>query len=147
MADTPAAAPDADAAKRQKEHVDKLLARPAAESSGSVTLAGRRLDYRVHAAFVPVAAEGFDGDRAEPEAAVLATAYLLKDVDAAARPVCFAFNGGPGSASVWLHLGALGPKRVVVPDDGSMPLPPYAVQDNPHSWLAHFDLVFIDPPH
>jgi carboxypeptidase C (cathepsin A) len=78
---------------------------------------------------------------------VLATAYQLKGADAAARPVCFAFNGGPGSASIWLHLGALGPKRVVVPDDGSMPLPPYAVQDNPHSWFEHFDLVFIDPPH
>ena len=78
---------------------------------------------------------------------MLATAYLLKGADAAPRPVCFAFNGGPGSASIWLHLGALGPKRVVVPDDGSMPLPPYAVADNPHSWLEHFDLVFIDPPH
>jgi carboxypeptidase C (cathepsin A) len=61
--------------------------------------------------------------------------------------VCFAFNGGPGSSSVWLHLGALGPKRVVVPDDGSAPAPPYAVADNPLTWLAHFDLVFIDPPH
>jgi carboxypeptidase C (cathepsin A) len=61
--------------------------------------------------------------------------------------VCFAFNGGPGSASIWLHLGALGPKRVVVPDDGSMPRAPFAVQDNPHSWFEHFDLVFIDPPH
>ena len=61
--------------------------------------------------------------------------------------MCFAFNGGPGSSSVWLHLGALGPKRVVVPDDGTMPAPPYAVSDNPLTWLAHFDLVFIDPPH
>ena len=61
--------------------------------------------------------------------------------------MCFAFNGGPGSASVWLHLGALGPKRVQVNDDGSMPLPPYAVSDNPHSWFEHFDLVFVDPPH
>jgi carboxypeptidase C (cathepsin A) len=52
-----------------------------------------------------------------------------------------------GSASIWLHLGALGSKRVVVPDDGSMPAAPYGVEDNPHSWLAHFDLVFIDPPH
>ncbi len=150
MADTPATpapAAEPDAAKRQKEHVEKLLARTAAESSGSVTLGGRKLDYAVHAAFVPVAAEGFEGDRAEPEAAVLATAYQLKGADAAARPLCFAFNGGPGSASIWLHLGALGPKRVVVPDDGSMPLPPYAVQDNPHSWFEHFDLVFIDPPH
>lgn len=145
----PPAAPatEADAAKRQKEHVEKLVARPAAENTGSVTLGGRTLDYRVHAAFVPVAAEGFEGGRGEPEAAILATAYLLKDADAARRPVCFAFNGGPGSASIWLHLGALGPKRVVMPDDGSMPLPPYAVQDNPHSWFEHFDLVFIDPPH
>jgi carboxypeptidase C (cathepsin A) len=61
--------------------------------------------------------------------------------------VCFAFNGGPGSASVWLHLGALGPKRIQVNDDGSMPAPPYAVSDNPHSWFEHFDLVFVDPPH
>jgi carboxypeptidase C (cathepsin A) len=130
MADTPnAAAPatpaaEPDVAKRQKEHVEKLLARPAAESSGSVTLSGRPFDYAVHAAFVPVAAEGFDGNRAEPEAAILATAYLLKGAEAATRPVCFAFNGGPGSSNIWLHLGALGPKRVVVPDDGSMPVPP-----------------------
>jgi hypothetical protein len=61
--------------------------------------------------------------------------------------VCFAFNGGPGSASIWLQLGALGPKRLVVPDDGGMPAAPYVVQDNPHTWFEHFDLVFIDPPH
>jgi carboxypeptidase C (cathepsin A) len=71
----------------------------------------------------------------------------LKGANAAERPVCFAFNGGPGSASIWLHLGALGPKRVIVPSDGTMPAPPYAVSDNPLTWLAHFDLVFIDPPH
>ncbi|HLL20429.1 MAG TPA: peptidase S10, partial [Rubrivivax sp.] len=139
--------PDPDAAKRQKEHVEKLLARPAAHSSASVPLGGRDFDYDVHAAFVPVAATGAEGARGEPDAAILATAYLLKDAKPSDRPVCFAFNGGPGSASIWLHLGALGPKRVVVPDDGSMPLPPYAVQDNPHSWFEHFDLVFIDPPH
>jgi carboxypeptidase C (cathepsin A) len=142
MAETSPAAPDADAAKRQKEQVEKLIARNAAESDGSVTLGGRAFDYRVHAAFVPVA-----GGQGEPDAAIMATAYLLKGAAAGERPVCFAFNGGPGSASIWLHLGALGPKRVVVPDDGSMPQPPYAVQDNPLSWFEHFDLVFIDPPH
>ncbi|MBE0550169.1 MAG: peptidase S10 [Rubrivivax sp.] len=149
MAEAAAATPakDADAEKRQKEHVEKLLARAAAESSGSITLGGRVFDYTVNAAFVPVAAAGMEGARGEPDAAVLATAYQLKGADAATRPVCFAFNGGPGSASIWLHLGALGPKRVVVADDGSMPLPPYAVADNPHSWFEHFDLVFIDPPH
>jgi carboxypeptidase C (cathepsin A) len=75
----------------------------------------------------------------------MTTAYTV--AGHASRPVCFAFNGGPGSASIWLHLGALGPKRVVVPDNGSMPPAPYGVQDNPHTWLEHFDLVFIDPPH
>ena len=75
------------------------------------------------------------------------TAYVLEGAEPRQRPVCFAFNGGPGSASIWLHLGALGPKRVVVPDDGTMPEPPYAVVDNPQSWFEHFDLVFIDPPH
>jgi len=145
---TPATPPkDPDAEKRQKEHVDKLVARAAAESTGSIALGGRAFDYTVHAAFVPVAAAGAEGARGEADAAVLATAYLLKGAEAATRPVCFAFNGGPGSASIWLHLGALGPKRVVVPDDGGMPLPPYAVEDNPHSWFEHFDLVFIDPPH
>jgi len=90
---------------------------------------------------------GLAGAAAEPEAAVMTTAYLLQGAPAAQRPLCFAFNGGPGSASIWLQFGALGPKRVVVPDDGSMPLAPFAVQDNPHTWLEHFDLVFIDPPH
>ncbi|MBP6763669.1 MAG: peptidase S10 [Rubrivivax sp.] len=142
-----AAAPDADASKRQRLHVEKLLARPPACSTGSLDMGGRKLDYSVSAAFMPVGASGLTGASAEPDAAILTTAYLLKDATAATRPVCFAFNGGPGSASIWLHLGALGPKRLVVPDDGSMPMPPYAVQDNPHSWFEHFDLVFIDPPH
>jgi len=61
--------------------------------------------------------------------------------------VCFVFNGGPGSASIWLHLGALGPKRVVIREDGTMPPPPYRVTDNRDTWFEHFDLVFIDPPH
>ncbi|MDP3222089.1 MAG: peptidase S10, partial [Rubrivivax sp.] len=144
MADAAApASPDTEAAKRSKERFDKLLATPAANSTGKVTLGGRTFDYDVQAAFVPVAPGGLG----EPEAVIMTTAYLLKGASAAQRPVCFAFNGGPGSASIWLHLGALGPKRVVVPDDGSMPQAPYGVEDNPHSWFEHFDLVFIDPPH
>ena len=134
---------DADASKRQKERFDKLLSTPAAKSSGQVQLAGRKFEYDVEAAFMPVAPGGVG----EPDAAIMTTAYLRKDTPPASRPVCFAFNGGPGSASIWLHLGALGPKRVVVPDDGSMPRAPYQVEDNPHSWFEHFDLVFIDPPH
>src|SRR4051812_36129087 len=96
--DNPTENKKGEAAKKAKDHVEKLLARAAAESSGSITLGGRAFDYRVHAAFVPVGAGGLDGASGEPQAAIMATAYLHKGVPAAERPVCFAFNGGPGSA-------------------------------------------------
>jgi carboxypeptidase C (cathepsin A) len=149
MSDSPVPAKPSpeEAARRGRDQVDKLLAQAAVQSEGSVTLGGRAFDYRVCAEFVPVLAGGVEAQRGEPEAAVFTTAYLLKDAPAGERPVCFAFNGGPGSASIWLHLGALGPKRVAVPSDGTMPQPPYNVVDNPLSWFEHFDLVFIDPPH
>ena len=133
-----------DAEKKARDRVDQLINRAASVSQGAITLGGQKLDYTVSAAFMPVAGTAVGS---EPEAAVMATSYVLNGADARQRPVCFAFNGGPGSASIWLHLGALGPKRVVVPDDGSMARAPYAVEDNPHSWFEHFDLVFIDPPH
>jgi carboxypeptidase C (cathepsin A) len=144
----PTAADPKEVDKKMRERVDKLLAQGAAVSTGSIRLAGQEFTYAVDAAFLPVVAEGFEGALGEPQAAVMATSYVRTGAaDAVTRPVCFAFNGGPGSASIWLHLGALGPKRVVTPDDGSMPRAPYAVVDNPHSWFEHFDLVFIDPPH
>lgn len=140
---------DADHAARQREAVEKLLARSAVVSEGAVVPAGRPgpLRYEARVEFLPVAAAGFEGTGGEPQAAVMATSYRRLAVRAPERPVCFAFNGGPGSASIWLHLGALGPKRVVVPDDGSAPRAPYALVDNPLTWFDHFDLVFIDPPH
>ncbi len=148
MADAPAPTSDPkESDKKMREHVDKLIAQSASESSGSITLGALPLEYTVSAAFLPVIAEGMDGAIGEPEAAVMATSYALKGADPRTRPVCFAFNGGPGSASIWLHLGALGPKRVVTPNDASMGMAPYTVADNPHSWFEHFDLVFIDPPH
>ena len=64
---------------------------------------------------------------------------------ASRRPITFTFNGGPGSSSVWLHLGAIGPRRVVMGDDGEPLPPPYRLVDNEYSWLAFTDLVFIDP--
>ena len=137
---------DKDAARRQRERVERLLAQPEARASGHVTLAdGRVLDYTLGAAFLPVPGKALEA--AEPDAAVMTTHYVMPGVVPAARPVCFAFNGGPGSASIWLHLGALGPRRVVVPDDGSAAAPPHAVADNPETWFEAFDLVFVDPPH
>ncbi len=73
-------------------------------------------------------------------------AYTRNDVeDKAQRPITFSFNGGPGSSSVWLHLGALGPRRVVMDDIGNLPPPPYRLVDNAYSLLDTTDLVFIDP--
>jgi carboxypeptidase C (cathepsin A) len=143
----------AEAAKRQRTAVDRALAEAPARSRGEVTLGGQRMAYRVEAGFVPVLCSQHGADLGEPEAAIFTTAYLREetagqgDAVAAPRAVCFAFNGGPGAASIFLHLGALGPKRVRVNDDGGMPVAPFRVEDNPLSWFEHFDLVFIDPPH
>jgi carboxypeptidase C (cathepsin A) len=138
---------------REKQAVEEKLQRKPVTSTGSVVVGrGRKLAYKTTCQFLPVVKQAFGSTRGEPEAALFTIAYELvgkasDDRAASSRPVCFAFNGGPGSASVWLHMGALGPKRVVVPDDASVPRPPFGVSDNPLTWLAHFDLVFIDPPH
>ena len=147
MSEAPPAPLTDEAKKRLRENVDKLLTAAPSRSEGSITQNRRKLKYEAVAGFIPVTGGGIDDKRGEPEAAIFTTAYLLADADPATRPVCFAFNGGPGSASIWLHLGALGPKRVAIKEDGTMPAPPYAVTDNPESWFEHFDLVFIDPPH
>ena len=82
----------------------------------------------------------------ETEARMFFMAYTLDDAgNRNRRPLTFSFNGGPGSASVWLHLGAIGPKRVKMNADGSMPAPPYELVDNDQTWLSGRDLVFIDP--
>lgn len=80
-----------------------------------------------------------------PKAEMFVTAYVLEGADPATRPVTFAFNGGPGSSSVWLHLGLLGPRRVVMGDAGALMPPPWGIADNPETLLAVSDLVFIDP--
>ena len=147
MSEPTPAPPTEEAKKRLRDKVDKLLAADPCKSEGSITMNGRTLKYNAVAAFIPVTAGGVDDKRGEPEAAVFTTSYFLADADPTVRPVCFVFNGGPGSASIWLHLGALGPKRVVIREDGTMPPPPYTVSDNQESWFEHFDLVFIDPPH
>jgi carboxypeptidase C (cathepsin A) len=85
----------------------------------------------------------FDGY--EPQAEVFLVAYTLDDAEPGTRPVTIAFNGGPGSSSVWLHLGLFGPRRVVMGDAGALTPPPWGLTDNAESLLAHSDLVFIDP--
>ncbi len=99
------------------------------------------LRYSVTTGFMPLRNE-----QGELEAEIFFMAYVAdRPGGPAQRPLMFSFNGGPGSSSVWLHLGALGPKRVKMQPDGAMPAPPYALVDNPHTWLEFTDLVFIDP--
>ncbi|MFT7670715.1 MAG: carboxypeptidase C (cathepsin A) [Planctomycetota bacterium] len=82
----------------------------------------------------------------EPKARFFYTSYKRLGLDdEARRPVTFCFNGGPGSSSVWLHLGVLGPKRVLMEDDGTAMAPPHKLIDNEYSILDSTDLVFIDP--
>ncbi len=111
-------------------------------TEGSVTIAGKAINYIAKAATLPILKP--DG---KPSAQVFHIAYTLKNApDAATRPVTFCFNGGPGSSSVWLHLGAFGPKRVDLPADGlTPPLPPGGLTPNDYSILDATDLVFIDP--
>ena len=85
----------------------------------------------------------FDGHL--PKAELFVTAYTLDGAEPAQRPVVFAFNGGPGSSSVWLHLGLFGPRRVVSGDVGELAPPPYGLVDNTETLLEQADLVFIDP--
>lgn len=87
--------------------------------------------------------EKFTGHKAKAEVSI--TSYVLDGTDHSQRPVTFAFNGGPGSSSVWLHLGVLGPRRVVMGDVGDLKPPPYGLTDNHETLLKHSDLVFIDP--
>ncbi len=99
-------------------------------------------------AYVVTAGETFlKNDKGENIASIFSVAYTKKDQgDGGRRPVTFVFNGGPGSASLWLHMGVFGPKRIVVPSDGRPAgAAPYAIEDNPHSLLDVSDLVFIDP--
>jgi carboxypeptidase C (cathepsin A) len=104
------------------------------------TFGGRSMRYTA-----TVAEQVLKGDDGTPKAAIVTTAYIAEPRDPN-RPVTFLFNGGPGSGSVWLQMGAFGPKRVAIPsdarDDGG---PPYPILDNPDSLLDVTDLVFIDP--
>lgn len=107
----------------------------------AATIDGKELKYTATAGKLVM--KDYEGD---PISQMFFIAYTKDGVDdAGQRPVTFAFNGGPGSSSVWLHLGVLGPKRVKIPDDASYAAPPYALVANPYSLLDITDLVFIDP--
>ncbi len=124
-------------------------------SKGSVTVGGNVINYDAYAGTFIVHPKGWD-DVAQnadpdpknrgPEASMFYVAYIKSDNKGAPRPVTFLYNGGPGSSTVWLHMGAFGPKRVVTLDDTHTPAAPYPVVNNEYSLLDVSDLVFVDAP-
>ncbi|MCI2261928.1 S10 family peptidase [Xanthomonas indica] len=137
---TAALAADADAANADKP--DKAAVEPAplpadAQTSQSTQLDGRTLRYTVKVGTLPV-----KDKQGKVVADVVYTAYTMDGKD---RPVTFALNGGPGAASVYLNLGAIGPKVVAFGSEGDSASAPAQLRDNPGTWLDFTDLVFIDP--
>ena len=148
MAEKTEEAPAPAPAAARPEPVDQLVT-----TEHSVTIDGKAIAYTVTTGTIVLREEAEkkgeqegQHDGHQPRATVFFTAYTRKDAgEVARRPLTFSFNGGPGSSSVWLHLGVLGPRRVVMDEVGNLPQPPYALADNAHSLLDATDLVFIDP--
>src|ERR1700691_2880797 len=124
-------------------------------SKGSASIGGNVVNYDAFAGTLIVHPRGWDDvpqnadkdDKNKPtEASMFYVAYFKSDNKAAPRPVTFLYNGGPGSSTVWLHMGAFGPKRVVTADDTHTPAAPYPVVNNEYSLLDVSDLVFVDAP-
>jgi carboxypeptidase C (cathepsin A) len=148
-AETEAGKPEESAAEKKKEEKpapkDNLV-----ETKHSATIAGQEIKYTVLAGTIVMKEEPADREKEaegeQPRAQIFFIAYTKDDVeDRSTRPITFCFNGGPGSSSVWLHLGALGPRRVLLKDDGQLPAPPFKLVNNDYSLLDLTDLVFIDP--
>ena len=131
-------------AKKEEKKEQKKEQHSSANSAvttHTIKIGGKPLTYEATAG--TIALKGNDG---KEKAKVFYIAYVAKDVeDKSKRPLTFSFNGGPGSSSVWLHLGVFGPRRVVMNKDGSAPPPPARLTDNEFSILDKTDLVFIDP--
>jgi carboxypeptidase C (cathepsin A) len=147
--------PMADEKKPEEKKEEKKEEKPKAEdkmvvTKHSIKIKGKELKYTVTAGTMVLKEETADREKEaegeQPKAQVFFVAYSKDGVrDPAKRPLTFSFNGGPGSSSVWLHLGVLGPRRVLMHKDGELPPPPYQLTDNEFSILDETDLVFIDP--
>jgi carboxypeptidase C (cathepsin A) len=155
----PAAADEAEGGPPVVRHLKDEVAL----STGTLTVGGKPLSYRAEAGILVVyVKDPMDrdppkpGDKptadeeppapVEPEAGMSYYAYFLGKEPDPSRPITFIYNGGPGSSTIWLHMGAFGPRRVVTSDDSHTPPAPYRLVDNTESLLPESDLVFIDAP-
>ncbi len=152
-ADSPSLAPKPDGDRVAKPSTAET-SKPAdptddiVERKHTLTVGRKKLAYTSRTGRIVLREEVVeDGKSAgfKAKATVFITTYTLDGADKKKQPVTFAFNGGPGSSSVWLHLGLLGPRRVLSGDVDAPVPPPYGIADNAESLLAHSDLVFIDP--
>jgi carboxypeptidase C (cathepsin A) len=115
--------------------------KPPVVTHHTITLGGTPLRYTAHTGMMPIRNER----TGVTEGNIFYVYYAKDDERAATRPLTFVFNGGPGSSTVWLHMGAFGPRIVRLNADGTNPPPPYGYQDNQHTLLDQTDLVFLDP--
>jgi carboxypeptidase C (cathepsin A) len=122
----------------------KLMKPLASTTTGTVTVEGKSISYKAVAGTLVI--DGTGAKESTPEVAMSYFAYFKQGVDPSKRPVTFIYNGGPGSSTVWLHMGAWGPKRVVTNDHTHTPAAPYQLVNNDYSLLDASDLVFIDMP-
>jgi carboxypeptidase C (cathepsin A) len=120
---------------------DPLSDAPPVVTHHQIIAGGKELKYAATAGRLLLKPEG-----SLAEAAIFFTAYTLDGGDAHTRPLTFLFNGGPGTSTAWLHMGALGPKKIKLEPDGGVAAPPYITVDNPDTILDRTDLVFIDAP-
>ena len=143
------------AAQRQRGHDGPPESQPTTQPSSEknpgdklsvtnqqITIHGQVLKYKATAGTLAIKDEA-----GKPKADMFFVAYEMQPAaeDPATRPITFVFNGGPGAAAVWLHLGVAGPRRVALDEQGGQPSPPYHLVDNQDTWLTSTDLVFIDP--
>jgi carboxypeptidase C (cathepsin A) len=149
--------------KEGKKTEEKPVEKPEVKDNIVVTqhtvrIGGKEIKYTVTAGTMILKEETPDREKEtegeKPRAQVFFIAYTKDSSSSkstgrapalAKRPLTFSFNGGPGSSSVWLHLGVLGPRRVVLTEEGELPRPPFELTDNQYSLLDETDLVFIDP--
>jgi carboxypeptidase C (cathepsin A) len=124
---------------KDKEERYDMTEVPPVVTHHQITVEGKALKYTATAGRLPI--KRGDG---KIEAEMFYVAYTLDGQEAGKRPLTFSFNGGPGSASIWLHMGALGPRKVVLGPDGFMPPAPYHIEDNPYTLLDRSDIVMID---
>lgn len=125
--------------EKKKDEYPLEIDKEPVTSEQTIVIDGEKIEYTVTAGMLPIRNE----TGSEVEAGIFFVAYVKKSDTP--RALMFSFNGGPGSSSVWLHLGAVGPKRVEMLEDGGLPPAPYKLVDNEHTWFSETDLVFIDP--